>query len=243
MASFDHVVDPYDRARPGYPAGVFDAIEPLAGCRVLDGGAGTGIATRALEARGAVVTAVDIGAQLLTRARHHSPGLCAVVADGARLPFATGSFDLVCFAQAWHWLDPSTRCQEMHRVLVRGGRWSGWWSHARADAEDWFGRYWSEIESACVGAYRGQRDTDWGRAVGESGLFDVQPRITVAWRRRVDVETWMTDLSSHSYIAALPSPDRAQLRATLQSIIDGRFPDGTMDVPYETWLWTATATL
>jgi hypothetical protein len=31
------------------------------------------------------------------------------------------------------------------------------------------------------------------------------------------------------------------LLATLQTIIEERFPTGLMDVPYETWLWTATA--
>ena len=79
MPSFDHVVDPYDRARPGYPPGVFDELEPLEGRRVLDAGAGTGIATRALAARGAEVVALDVGVQLLTRTRLHSPDVAVVV--------------------------------------------------------------------------------------------------------------------------------------------------------------------
>lgn len=47
---FDHVADDYDAARPSYPDEFFEAIEeitgPLAGHLVLDGGAGTGIASR-----------------------------------------------------------------------------------------------------------------------------------------------------------------------------------------------------
>jgi ubiquinone/menaquinone biosynthesis C-methylase UbiE len=45
---FDAVADEYDAARPLYPDEVFDALGPLEGLCVLDVGAGTGIATRAL---------------------------------------------------------------------------------------------------------------------------------------------------------------------------------------------------
>ena len=59
MASFESVADEYDTGRPGYPDGVFDALGPVAGLATLDVGAGTGIATRALIARGARVVAGD----------------------------------------------------------------------------------------------------------------------------------------------------------------------------------------
>jgi len=48
----------------GHPDGVYQALEdaagPLAGKLVLEGGAGTGIATRQLAARGTRIVAVDI---------------------------------------------------------------------------------------------------------------------------------------------------------------------------------------
>lgn len=67
--SFDAVAVQYAAARPGYPPALFDAVEelagqPLAGARVLDVGAGTGIATRLLAERGAWVTAVEPGAAM-----------------------------------------------------------------------------------------------------------------------------------------------------------------------------------
>ncbi|HEX4777867.1 MAG TPA: methyltransferase domain-containing protein, partial [Acidimicrobiia bacterium] len=85
--SFDPVVELYDAARPSYPDAVYDALEPLAGSLVLEGGAGTGIATRALLSRAARVVPFDVGPGMLSRAVSRSPGLRAVVADGARLPF------------------------------------------------------------------------------------------------------------------------------------------------------------
>jgi SAM-dependent methyltransferase len=240
VASFETVADEYDAARPAYPDEVFDALGPLAGLRVLDVGAGTGIATRAMRARRAEVVAVDRGPEVLGRAVARTPGLAAVVADGAVLPVRDDAVDLVCFAQAWHWLEVSARVAEVHRVLRPGGRWAGWWSHARADGEPWFDRYWAAIERSCPGTRREQRDIDWGTTVAGAGRFEVGARVTVPWRREVAVDAWMTDQSSHSYVVGLPDADRAALLDRLGAIVAERFPTGTMRVPYETWLWVAS---
>ncbi len=240
VGSFDVVADQYDAARPLYPDEVFTALGPLGGLRVLDVGAGTGIATRSLIARHASVVAIDPGRVVLRRATTRSPGLFAVVADGAVLPVRSGAIDLVCFAQAWHWLDEACRVPEAHRVLRPGGRWAGWWSHARADDEPWFDRYWVAIENACPGTHRDQRDTDWGATVATPGRFEVGDRVTVPWVREISVDDWMTDQASHSYVAGLPEARRARLLGDLRRILDDRFPDGTMSVPYEAWLWIAT---
>lgn len=242
VGSFEAVADEYDAARPSYPQEVFDALGPLKGLRVLDVGAGTGIATRALIARHAKVVAVDPGREVLRRAAVHTPELAAVVADGAVLPVRSGAADLVCFAQAWHWLDESLRVAEVHRVLGPAGRWAGWWSHARADGERWFDRYWAAIERSCPGTHRGQRDTDWGSTVAMPGRFDVGDRVTIPWVREVSVEDWMTDQTSHSYVAGLPDGRRAELLGELRAVLDEQFPEGAMSVRYETWLWIATRT-
>jgi SAM-dependent methyltransferase len=239
VVSFEGVVDEYDAGRPAYPGGVYDALGPLSGLRVVEGGAGTGIATRQLRARGAAVVPVDIGPRMLQAARARTPGLAPVVADGAHLPLRDGCADLVCFAQSWHWLDERRRCGEVRRVLRPGGRWAGWWSHARADGEPWYDRYWSAVEAACPGTVRAMRDTDWGAGVAASGLFDVAARVTVPWARTVSVELWLTDQASHSYVAALAPAEREELLAALRRVLDGRFPGGAMQVPYETWLWVA----
>ncbi len=241
MASFDSVVDEYDEGRPGYPDALFEALGPLRGARVLEGGAGTGIATRALLDRGAAVTPFDLGPAVLARAVRRSPELAPVVADGAVLPFRDGCADLICYAQSWHWLASRSRCEESRRVLRSSGRWAAWWSHARADEEPWFDAYWSSIESVCRGTHRDQRDIDWGRDVRDSGLFGEDRRVTVPWTRRTSIDLWLIDQASHSYVAALVEPERARLLRALAGILRDRFPDGTLEVPYETWLWTAEA--
>lgn len=240
MVSFEPVVDEYDAGRPDHPAGVYDALGPLAGAVVLDVGAGTGIASRALVERGAEVVAVDVGPALLARAAARAPGLRVVCADGARLPIADEAVDLVAFAQSWHWLDPDRRVAESARVLRPGGRWAGWWSHSWADDEPWFDRYWSAVERACPGTHRDQRTTDWGATIAAGGLFGGVERIVVPWTRSVTVDTWLTDQASHSYVVALRPPERVRLLDQLRTILWERFPDGAMSVRYETWLWIAT---
>ncbi|HEX5937063.1 MAG TPA: class I SAM-dependent methyltransferase [Actinomycetota bacterium] len=182
MEPFGTVVDEYDSGRPGYPDALYEELEPLAGMTVLEGGAGTGIATVSLLARGARVVPFDIGMTMLVRAMRKMPGVPGVVADGAAMPFRDECADLMCFAQSWHWLDEERRAIEAARVLRPGGRWAGWWSHARADGEPWFMSYWEAIEAATV-ARREERDTDWG-----ADLCGV-----LAW------STWMNDGRSDGF--------------------------------------------
>jgi len=87
-STFDEVPELYDRARPGYPAALFDdlirdaSLRP--GSRVVEIGPGTGQATRALAERGLAVTAVELGPGLAAVARRNLagfPGVEVVTAD------------------------------------------------------------------------------------------------------------------------------------------------------------------
>ena len=65
---FDEAAASYHRARPRYPAELFDALDDavggLSGCRVLEIGPATGVATEDLVSRGAVISAIEPGAAL-----------------------------------------------------------------------------------------------------------------------------------------------------------------------------------
>lgn len=237
--TFDAVSEEYEKARPTYPPDVYDALEPLTDALVLEGGAGTGIATAALLQRGARVVAFDVSDSMIRRATRRLLRLPVVIADGAFLPFRAECADLLCFAQAWHWVDSNRRCSEAARILRSGGRWAGWWSHARADGEEWFDAYWDSVEVACPGVTRNQRDVDWGEDVHRSGFFSVDRRITIEWLRRVRVEVWLIEERSRNYIAALSKPDRDNLLRDIERIVLMGYPEGEMTVRYETWLWVA----
>jgi SAM-dependent methyltransferase len=231
MVSFDRVADEYAAARPTYPPSVYDALGDLDGRVVVEGGAGTGLATRDLRARGAAVVALDIGAQML----HHNDG-ARVVADCARSPVRDGVADLACFAQCWHWIDPASASAETARLLRPRGRWAGWWNHARADGEAWFDRYWDVLESMTV-ARRTHRDTDWGATLDRT-WFGPPAKTVHPWTREVSIDGWLTDQRSHSYIGLAPGSG-ADVMDALARILVAEFGDGPVRCRYETWLWVA----
>ena len=244
MASFETVVDEYDAARPAYPAALYDHIETatggLIGMLVADGGVGTGVATRQLVGRGAEVVAFDPGLAVLSRAVVRTPGLRAVAADGGAIPLRAASLDLLCYAQSWHWVDQPPGAAEVARVLRSGGWWAAWWNQAWADGEQWFEDYYRLLEARCPGVSRTQRDTDWSRdSIAGAGQFESIAQMIVPWVRAVSIEMWMRDQRSHSYVIALPEPDRGRLLGEAEAILHTGFPDGQMAVAYQCRLWLA----
>jgi malonyl-CoA O-methyltransferase len=104
----------------------FDLL-PAAPAAVLDLGAGTGLAARAIKRRyrRAAVTAADIAVPMLEVARRHSSlwrPLRCVQADARALPFEDASFDVVFTNLMLQWLlPPDAALAEMRRVLRPGG--------------------------------------------------------------------------------------------------------------------------
>jgi SAM-dependent methyltransferase len=106
----------YDRL-----AEVVLARAPVAGCRVIDVGAGTGAATRAALAAGAAsVIAVDAAVGMLVHDADHRPP--AAAADAIALPFAASAFGASVAAFSLnHLSDPAAGLREMRRVTRPGG--------------------------------------------------------------------------------------------------------------------------
>jgi SAM-dependent methyltransferase len=117
----------YDWVRPGYPAALLDTVAMVTGIQpgepVLEVGAGTGKATRALAGRGWRVTGLEPSAQmrrLLALRCAGSPGI--TVSDQFLETFAGAErFRLIFAAQSWHWTDRGVRYQRVHELLAPGG--------------------------------------------------------------------------------------------------------------------------
>jgi SAM-dependent methyltransferase len=243
---FDPAASEYDAARPSYPAALFEQLEeragPLAGRLVLDCGAGTGIASRQLAARGGRVVSLDIGEQMLRKARARRPQTDCVLADGNQMPVRSATVDLTTFAQSWHWFDHQTAAAEVARVLKPGGYWAAWWNRAKADREPWFDRYQDLVSASCP-AYNWQhlRDEqmapDWtNEVVRAAGLVEPVGLAVVPWTRRVSAADWITDERSKSYFIELQPAVRESVLDQVAAIIAGQFPDGQMEVRYITTL-------
>jgi SAM-dependent methyltransferase len=115
---FDALMNQYDLERRLEV--VFDELlggRSLAGLKVLDVGCGTGPFTLAALHRGARVTSLDVGVELLRRTRSKgAPGVLA--GDAAVLPFPDASYDLVISSECIEHTRRPERCvAEMLRVL------------------------------------------------------------------------------------------------------------------------------
>lgn len=107
-----------------------DELQLRGGETTLDVGAGQGWASRYFAAHGANAYAIDIVADEwygLGRAwsimEYAGVYFEPMLADGERLPFPSGHFDVVFFSAALHHFErPETVLKQMYRVLKPGGR-------------------------------------------------------------------------------------------------------------------------
>lgn len=125
--SFGAAAADYDRYRPRYPDDLIDDVVGMTpGRRLVEVGAGTGIATAAFLARGMELTCVEPDAEM-----------AAVLSAGcpdARIEVTTfeewsgGGFDGLVCGQAWHWTDPDTRWADAAAALRPGGVLALFWN-------------------------------------------------------------------------------------------------------------------
>ena len=129
-ATFEEVPELYERARPGYPAELFDEVVGCAGlragARVLEIGCGTGQATVPLAERGLEIVCVELGEGLAAVARRTLARFAGVEVVHAAFeewepePRAE-PYDAVVAFTAFHWVDPEIRYEKPARLLRRGG--------------------------------------------------------------------------------------------------------------------------
>lgn len=118
--SFGVAADSYDQFRPRYPEALITALVPKRHISVLDVGAGTGIASEQLRQAGADVVAVEPDSRMAQIAR--GKGIAVEQATFEDWDPAGRDFDLVVFAQSFHWVEPRGALRKIATVLRHGGR-------------------------------------------------------------------------------------------------------------------------
>ncbi|MCX4764072.1 class I SAM-dependent methyltransferase [Streptomyces sp. NBC_01275] len=244
--SFNSAAAQYAANRPSYPTALLEAIEdlagrPLAGARVADVGAGTGIATALLHARGAHVLAVEPGDGMAAQFRNALPDVPIVRGDGDRLPLATASLDFLTYAQSWHWTDPARSVPEALRVLRPGGALALWWNTGALDVP------WIEAQADRIQRHFGidgvvEKNGDGSRSAlaDPTGRLDFVHR-RVRWNRRVPVDLHLANISSHSIFLVHGEESTAAFLTEERRHLLTAFPDGTIEETYDVELLLATS--
>ena len=139
----------YDRYRPRYPERVFDLLVhetgAVRGDKVVEIGAGTGIATVPLADRGLEVTAVEPARELAALATAKLGDRGHVVVGRFEECALPDRVKVVAAFNAWHWVEPSTGLERASRLLEGGG---------------WLALVWTEVVA-------------WGPAGFEDRLADL----------------------------------------------------------------------
>ncbi|MFG3529938.1 class I SAM-dependent methyltransferase [Streptomyces sp. NPDC047917] len=243
--SFNAAAGQYAAGRPSYPPALFDLIEqftnrPLAGARVADVGAGTGIATALLRERGADVIGVEPGGAMAAQFRTVLPDVPIIRGDGNALPLADASQDLITYAQSWQWTDTTRSVPEALRVLLPGGALAIWWNTTAFDVP-WIRGQHQRIAQHCGVKPTSRARPDDSDAVRLAGLSGIRvARHQVRWSRTVPLDTHLANIGSRSaFLVLAEDARRAFLREERRRLGD-MFPDEAVEETYVVDLLVAT---
>ena len=127
--SFGGAAHNYDTHRPRYPDQLIDDVLAPGVRRVLEAGAGTGIASMQIIKRGADVLAVEPDTRMAAVAQ--AKGIPVEIATFEQWDPAGRQFDRVVFAASFHWVDPAVALPKIRGVLADGGKLALIWNRLR----------------------------------------------------------------------------------------------------------------
>ena len=252
--SYGAIAEVYDWARPTYPDELFAHIAArLPGRRVLEVGAGSGIATRGLLARGLEVTCVEpvpeMAALLVSRAAtplrvqvevatFESAAVATVASVGGN--GGNGAFDGLVSAQAWHWADPATRMDRAASLLHPGGFLGLFWNsgvfrepkvfdaiESIYDAFSLFGRSRPNEPIGTIERLAPIQDPrTWpGDEIAAHPAFEYQGATLFPWQRDSTADEFVAFLRSTSCYQVLDAATSEGLLARITDTIRTEFDD------------------
>lgn len=235
----------YGSVRPAYPdeavAALVDAARRARGAdasgqggplRAADIGAGTGKMSELLARAGLLVDAVEPSEAM----RAQASSIEGVtwhdgVAEQTGLP--NDLYDIVVFAQSWHWVDSERAGLEVERILAPGGALGIVWNQMDVSIP-WVHRLTRIMRSGDV--HRPDKPPTPG------GGFAPMTLTQVAWEDRMTPEQILTLGTTRSSYIRSSEAGRARMQANLRWYLYehlGYAPGETVTIPYTTLVWLA----
>ena len=235
----------YDSVRPAYPDEAVAALVDAARCargsaasvqggplRAADIGAGTGKMSELLARSGLLVDAVEPSEAM----RAQASSIEGVtwhdgVAEQTGLP--NDMYDIVVFAQSWHWVDSERAGLEVERILAPGGVLGIVWNQMDVSIP-WVHRLTRIMRSGDV--HRPDKPPTPG------GGFAPMTLTQVAWEDRMTPEEILTLGTTRSSYIRSSEAGRARMQVNLRWYLYehlGFAPHSTVILPYFTLVWTA----
>lgn len=245
-----------ERARPAYPSAMYDRLVERSalghGARVLEVGAGTGLATFELLRRGAAaIVAIEPDARLAQHLRERALRIGAPIevvgsAFEDYVP-APGAFDVVAAATAFHWVDEARGLALARAALRPGGTIALWWNvFGDPERPDPFHEATTErLSFARSSPSAGTRpgvphalDAEARRrALSDGGFVDLHHEL-FRWSAAFTPERLRDLYSTFSEFAQLPEDEREELLDYVETTAVERF-GGHVTRPFRTALYIA----
>jgi SAM-dependent methyltransferase len=233
--TFETAAERYDRARPGYPAAIFDELATLgelpAGSRILEIGAGTGLATVPLAQRGYRIVALELGEELASIARRRltdHADVEVIVAAFEEWPLPGEPFDAVVAATAFHWIDPEIRVPKAAQALRPGGILAIIETRRIPDADERIlaalrrcHQRWGSDKPPTFDAANADKPPDSIGEIERSGLFEAPTWTTHRWRHEYSTDEFHDLVMTFSNVLVLDPADQVGLLACMGKIVDG----------------------
>lgn len=230
--SFGEVAHAYDRYRPSYPPELAAYVRALLpGRRVVEVGAGTGIATALFAAQDLEITCVEPDPQMAEVLRAKFAGddrvrVCVETFEGwSSRQDRDVTYDGLISGQAWHWTAPDTRWRDAAAALRAGGVIALFWNRdgyrdpaVRALITEAYDRH--GITDRAVRAVEDEPPSGWPdhEVAASSGFADRELRV-YHWARRQSVTDHVARLNTVSAHLILPAATREALtRDLLESL-------------------------
>ncbi len=235
----------YGSVRPAYPdeavAALVDAARRARGAdasvqdgplRAADIGAGTGKMSESLARVGLLVDAVEPSEAMRTQASSiEGVTWHDGVAEQTGLP--NDLYDIVVFAQSWHWVDSERAGLEVERILAPGGALGIVWNQMDVSIP-WVHRLTRIMRSGDV--HRPDKPPTPG------GGFAPMTLTQVAWEDRMTPEQILTLGTTRSSYIRSSEAGRARMQENLRWYLYehlGYAPGETVTIPYTTLVWLA----